>query len=304
MMRIYLFCSLFCLVACNAPLPDESISAAISIEDRLATLQDPDQSEVLVVAHRGDWRHAPENSLAAIENCIRMGVDMVEIDVRRTKDGELVLMHDVTIDRTTTGKGPVSDWTLDSLRQLQLLDGLGIPTQHRIPTLEEALTVCKDRILVNLDKSYNLFDQCFAVMEKTGTAGQVIIKGKKTRQEVEAEFSAYLDRVFFMPIIDLANPAAKEIIQDYLKNRTPVAFEFLLDDPSLASVDQFAAIREQGSSIWINALWPQLCGGFDDERAAMDLTTYDWYAQHEIDLIQTDRPALLLDYLRDKGLHR
>ena len=60
---------------------------------------------VLVVSHRADWRNAPENSLQAIQNCIDMGVDMVEIDLKKTKDGHLILMHDKTIDRTTTGKG-------------------------------------------------------------------------------------------------------------------------------------------------------------------------------------------------------
>ena len=53
--------------------------------------------EILVVSHRADWRNAPENSLQAIQNCINMGVDMIEIDLKRTKDGHLILMHDKTI---------------------------------------------------------------------------------------------------------------------------------------------------------------------------------------------------------------
>ena len=76
-------------------------------------LKNSTNNYVLVAAHRGDWRNAPENSIQAIKNCIEMGVDMVEIDVRMTKDSALVLMHDNTIDRTTTGEGKVSEWTLD-----------------------------------------------------------------------------------------------------------------------------------------------------------------------------------------------
>ena len=60
---------------------------------------------MLVVSHRADWRNAPENSLQGIRNCIDMGVDMVEIDLKKTKDGHLVVMHDKTINRTMTGKG-------------------------------------------------------------------------------------------------------------------------------------------------------------------------------------------------------
>ena len=70
-----------------------------------AKITNPDNKEVTVVAHRADWRFAPENSLAAIESSIRLGADVVELDVQKTKDGQLILMHDKTLDRTTTGKG-------------------------------------------------------------------------------------------------------------------------------------------------------------------------------------------------------
>ena len=63
---------------------------------------------VTVVAHRGDWRNSPENSMQAFRNCLEMGVDMIEIDVRKTKDNELVIIHDATVDRTTNGKGKVA----------------------------------------------------------------------------------------------------------------------------------------------------------------------------------------------------
>ena len=61
---------------------------------------DPKSDRVLVVAHRGNWRSAPENSVAAIDSAIQMGVDIVEIDIHKTKDGQLILMHDDRVDRT------------------------------------------------------------------------------------------------------------------------------------------------------------------------------------------------------------
>ena len=103
-----------------------SFKKKLDIKALITNLEDSKNKDVIVVAHRGDWRNAPENSMQAIKNCIDMGVDMVEIDVRETKDGELVLMHDLTIDRTTNAKGFVKDWTLDSLKTLKLIDGLGI----------------------------------------------------------------------------------------------------------------------------------------------------------------------------------
>lgn len=80
-------------------------------------------NEILVVAHRADWRNAPENSLQGIQNCIDMGVDMVEIDLKKTKDGHLVVMHDRTINRTMTGKGKPEDYTLAELKAMYLKNG-------------------------------------------------------------------------------------------------------------------------------------------------------------------------------------
>ncbi|WP_420601483.1 glycerophosphodiester phosphodiesterase family protein [Flagellimonas sp.] len=273
-----------------------------SIEDKIANLKNPKNKEVIVVAHRGDWRNAPENSLQAIQNCIDMGVDMVEIDIRETKDGHLVLMHDETIDRTTNGKGFVKDWTLDSLRTLKLKDGLGVPTPHKIPTLEEALLTTKDKILVNLDKSYNIFDKCFQIVRQTGTLNQVIIKGTKTREQVEREFGTYLDKVYFMPIVRLG-PDSKPIVDDYINNRKPVAFEFIVPNDTTGLNTYFNEIRTKGSGVWVNSLWPRLSGGHDDEKAAIDINTYQWYVDNNVDIIQTDRPELLLEFLRSKNLH-
>lgn len=309
MKHFFFFVSLLILGSCNnnkvmeKPKSVEPSPGIPSIQEKIANLRDSKNKEVLVVAHRGDWRNAPENSLQAIQNCIDMGVDMVEIDIRETKDGELVLMHDETIDRTTKGKGLVKEWTLDSLRTLWLLDGLGHETPHRIPTLEEALEMSKDKILINLDKSYEIFDKCFEIVKKTRTLEQVVIKGSKTRQEVEKEFGEYLDKVFFMPIVRLAEPGAAEIVSGYLDKDVPVAFEFTVPQDTIKFIEQFDDLREKGASVWVNSLWPRHNGGHDDEKAVMDNGVYDWFIDNHIDIIQTDRPQLLLDYLRSKDLH-
>lgn len=274
-----------------------------SIEALIDNLEDSNNKEIIVVAHRGDWRHAPENSLQAIQNCIDMGVDMVEIDVRRTKDGHLVLMHDETIDRTTNGTGRVEKNTLAQLKELRLLDGLGIKTKHQIPTLEEAFLLTKDKILVNLDKSYEIFEECYQIAKTTGTLGQIIIKGEKSNVEVEQEFGKYLDEVYFMPIVRLPDTKAKQLVDDYLNNRLPIAFEFTLRYDSLEMIDYFDDIRKKGAGVWVNSLWPQHNGGHDDEKAALDPSVYDWFIDNDIDIIQTDRPQLLINYLRSKGLH-
>lgn len=306
-MKNYLFLFGILLVCATCKSQSENSQASVeiqAIEDLIQNLEDSENKEIIVVAHRGDWRNAPENSLQAIQNCIDMGVDMVEIDVRETKDGHLVLMHDNTIDRTTKKKGKVKDYTLEQLKTFHLVDGLGMKTPHKIPSLEEALLLAKDNILVNLDKCYPVFDKCYEVIERTNTFNQVILKGKKTRAEVEEEYGQYLDKVYFMPQIKLPDPNARAIVDDYLENRTPVAFAFGVPQDTIQFIQYFDDIRKKGSSVWVNSLWARHNGGHDDEKAALDPSVYDWYIKNNIDIIQTDRPLILLNYLRSKGLHK
>lgn len=259
---------------------------------------------VLVIAHRGDWRNAPENSLQAVRNCIALGVDIVEIDIQRTRDDHLILMHDETLDRTTTGSGRVTDWTLDSLKQLRLRNGLGRPTHHTIPTLEEVLLAAKGRILINLDKCYDYFDEAYRVAMRTGTVDQILIKGKYPLEKVRKDFGRYLDEVAFMPVVDLNAPGASQIVMDYQKNLHPVAFEFIFEKDTSSVLRDLAKIKRRGAMIWVNSLWASLNGGWEDDMAVQDPDSiYGWYVDKGVNMIQTDRPRLLLDYLRKRGLH-
>jgi glycerophosphoryl diester phosphodiesterase len=100
----------------------------------------------LVSAHRGQKDpRAAENSLESFGNTVERGPIFIEIDIARTSDGVLMLMHDQTLDRTTSGTGPLAAGSYRELRQLQLKDGEGNPTTERIPTLDEALVWGKRR---------------------------------------------------------------------------------------------------------------------------------------------------------------
>ena len=141
---------------------------------------DPNDPRILVNAHRGDWRHAPENSLRAIRNVIAMGADIVEIDIRKTRDGVLVLMHDATVDRTTNGQGYIHELDYDSIGALFLRNGAGIITQHKVPTLKAALLAAKDHILIQPDyKCTNCLDDIARLLKETGTDDQVVFGVKK-----------------------------------------------------------------------------------------------------------------------------
>jgi glycerophosphoryl diester phosphodiesterase len=92
----------------------------------------------IVIAHRGHSAGAPEQTLAAFRQAIALGADMIEADVRRTRDGVLVMCHDANVDRTTDGTGPLSDFTFDELRRLDAGGWFAAEyTGERVPSLEE-----------------------------------------------------------------------------------------------------------------------------------------------------------------------
>lgn len=213
-----------------------------------------DQTSVIVVSHRGDWRSYPENSLDAIKSIMKMGGDVVEIDVQRTKDGVLILMHDGTLDRTSTGKGKIADFTWKELRQLRLKDAQGNPTRHKIPTLEQVLKETRGKIMLNLDKADRYFDEVYALLKKTGTEKQIIMKGTKPAEKVKEQFGKYLDDVIYMPIIHLYNKDAEAQILAFVDDMDPVAFEMVYKDAR----NPLSDLLNDRSLLWYNTLWDSL----------------------------------------------
>lgn len=295
--KLVLLLSICCLHSCI-------LSAQRADAIRKAFLN-PKSEQVLVVAHRGNWRSAPENSCAAIDSAIAMKIDIVELDVQKTKDNQLILMHDTSLDRTTTGKGEVKDWTLADIKNLKLKDKDGEVTEHTIPTLEEALLTSKGQVMVNLDKAYPIFDLVYAVIKKTGTAKQVIMKGWQPVETVKREFGTYLNKVIYMPVVDLEKQEAEKIAKDFFEQLHPAAFELIYSDPTNPLPPKMKQLLFKKSLIWYNTLWGSLAGNHDDSLALTDPEKSYGYLIYDLGarILQTDQPAFLLEYLRNKGLH-
>ena len=230
---------------------------------------------------------------------------MVEIDVAKTKDGHLVLMHDRKVDRTTNGKGLVSDLTLAEIKSLRLRNGLGRVTAFQVPTFEEAMQTAKGGIIVNVDKGDEYFDEVYKVLRKTGTAGQAIIKSEKPYAQLRQRYGAILDSMMFMPVVVLKKETTIDSIRAVIDKRYPF-YEIVFAEEN-RNVLQYikTQLGNTSSAIWINSLWDSLCAGYSDDKA---LTNPDATWGYLIDtlgarIIQTDRPALLLDYLKKKNVH-
>ncbi len=277
--------------------------ATSRIDSLLNNLHNAKSNYVFVIAHRGDWRGAPENSLQAIENAIRMGVDMVEIDIQRTKDGNFILMHDKTLNRTSTGKGAVADYTTDELKAFKLKSGHNIKSRRSIPTLEEALNLCKDRILINIDKGGTYIKEILPIIRKCKMEKQVIIKGNYPVDKVKAEYGEETD-MLYMPVIYLGKEGATAEAEAFIKDFRPVAYEITFGQESDLDAKLLKRMIKSGSRVWVNSLWDTLCAGHDDENALIEGKDkhWGWILNHHATMIQTDRPQELIEYLTSKGL--
>ena len=292
--------SQFC--GCTQTEPVSGTRAAAIV----AEIHNPSSKNVVVACHRGDWRNWPENSLAAIESVIGMGADIMELDLKLTKDSVLVVCHDRTIDRTTSGKGRVCDITYDSIRRCVLKTGHGVKTTHRMPTLREALEVCKDRIVVNVDQGYEYYDLVLAVTEELGVTEQILIKGKRSTDVVAAKFSEHPRNMMYMPIIDILKPKGQALFAEYRdKGITPLAYEVCWSEYTPEVKECMDKVVASGSKLWVNSLWPTLNGGLCDDAAfeGDPAEVYGKLVDMGATMIQTDRPELLISYLRSRGLH-
>lgn len=274
-------------------------------EKVVAAMHDPSSKYVVVVAHRGDWRNYPENSIPAIESAIRMGVDIVELDLKLTKDSVLVLSHDDTANRTTTGKGLISTMTLDSLKGFNLRYVNGVKSKYKMPTLKEALEVCKDRISVNIDQGYQFYDLVLAITEELGVTDQILIKGKKMLSEVKEKTGEHEHNMMYMPIIDIQTTRGAELFRQYMEaGEVPLAYEVCFSKLDDVAEDCCRRVVESGSKLWINTLWPSLNGGYDDNAAFESGdpdSVYGVLLGLGTSIIQTDRPEMLIKYLEKKG---
>ena len=266
-------------------------------------LLNPTSKQVLVVSHRADWRNYPENSMEAINSAIEMGVDILEIDIQCTADSQLILMHDSKIDRTTTGKGRVSEMTLDSIQQFKLKNGVNIRTRYHIPTLREVLLACKGKVLINLDKADRYFDLVVPLLEETGTTRQIIMKGRRPANEVDSLYGKYLDELIYMPIVAINKSEDIDILKGHISaNRC--AFELTFREEPIYMI-QTADLLKGTSRIWVNCLWDTLCGGHEDDQALLDPEAHYGYLINTLgaSIIQTDRPEFLISYLKAHNLH-
>jgi len=281
-------------------IPFSALSKGNRVDTLLQYMHDGGKSKhVMIFAHRGNWRNSAENSIQAFQDCINEGLDGIEVDLQMTKDSVLVIMHDETLDRTTTGSGKVSDYTIDELRKLRLLNPIGVKTRQTIPTFEQVLLLAKDKILIQVDKWKAYGQQVADLAKKYNCERQIILRTTDNSKATKQKYGNLLDNLIVMPVLVCkGGNVDEENLQDFIKNySSPVmSFSFIREDyPVLRKIKN---LQEMGYRIWFNSLWDTFNAGHDDELAVTDPdNSYGWLINHGANIIFSDNPILLKKYL-------
>lgn len=293
------------------------------------------RDHVMVVAHRGGGLQAgktrfPENSVAAVENAIALGAEMVELDIQKSKDGVHVVLHDSWLDRTTTCNGMLADKTMAELQTCRLVvEGTDVATAETVPTLAGMLAVTRDRIFVNIDNKLAIGELpgIVAVARGMAMADQLVVKQNLWNAERIAEARRIVEGigadVTFMPII------ADDAVRDtrFLEMAT-LAFSAdavelihwhaggtsMTGDGGPLFGPRARAVAARGDwHLWVNTYaivnktGGMLSGGRGDElavAAGFPQETYGFWAERGATMIQTDEPGAAIEWLTQNGYRR
>ncbi len=240
---------------------------------------------VVAIAHRGEHNHHPENTIPAYQAAIKLGANFIEVDVRTTKDGKLVVMHDATVNKTTNGHGRVADMTL---RQIRALDaGIKFSPRFagtRVPTFDEVLRLARGKIGIYADVKQASAETFVNALKRYGMVPHTVVY-----PNYSVTFSQ--DVVRLDPAIKIMpESVCPEFARQLIDTFHPKIFAFSAFDfkPSVISV-----VKQAGDLIYVDRM------GTTDNPAG-------WGAAIKAgaDGIQTNYPGKLVQYLRSHGYYR
>ena len=258
------------------------VQIAFCFVSTFSTAQDLPSSKhkLIVIAHRGNHINVPENTLSSIDEAITYGVDYVEVDLRTTKDGQLIIYHDENVDQATNGKGKISALTLAEIKKLQVYNHNH--KTHRIPEFREVLRLCKNKINIYLDFKDADVKQTWKQIQEAGMEKQIVVYVNKKSQYTDWRSAAPK-----MPLMTSVSDDVKNTEQ-LLTFLDEVKVE-ILDNAVNSEMQE--VVKEKGIAVWLDLQSPT-------EGPA------SWTAAIEkrVQGLQTDHPEALIEYLNKKGL--
>ena len=269
---------------------------------------------VWVAAHRADYVFAPENSIQALENAIYFGADLVETDVRLTKDGHVIMMHDYTVDRMTNGTGRVSNLTLEEIKALRLKNNWGGATDYQVPTLEEFIQVAKGKVCLYLDKAGydlpgheegHLVKELLKILKKHDVLEESVFVLNWPYEKAKRIFGEDLEKVIYCPVIEDKIPDLETYVNEYIEKLSPVAFQFRFDSLKTRTYQLLPKVLASGSKAFVAATWDTHTANHSDRVSIFKRPSegWGWLITQGFSILETNYARDLIRYLKAENRH-
>jgi len=240
----------------------------------------------IVIAHRGDHTIYPENTLQAYTQAIKNEADYIEIDLRTTSDGKLVSMHDASVNRMTDGKGLIKDLTLEQIENLKVnVKNKPDTTTYRIPTFEQILKLCRNKIYIYIDFKEADAAATYIVLKRHHMEKQVLVY-----INAPSQFTDWRKSVPQMPLMLSLPGSVKDTgaMRKFIDEYNPDVLDGSYDD-----YDNSMIVLANATNV---PVWP------DAQSSHEGPNVWDKAIAIGLKGLQTDNPPALVKYLKQKGL--
>ena len=293
-----------------------SFFAGAQNNNRLAELRSKETTDyVWVASHRADYVFAPENSIPALEHAIYFGADLIETDVRLTKDGHVVMMHDYTVDRMTNGTGTISEMTLEEIKKLRLKTNWGGSTDFQVPTLEEFIRVAKGKACLYLDKAgYDLpgheegylVKELLKILRGNGVLEETVFVLNWSYEKAKRIFGDDLERVIYCPVIEDKIPDLEAYVDEFITKLSPVAFQFRFNSLNTDTYRLLPKVLKSGSKAFVAATWDEHTANHSDRVSIFSRPSegWGWLIEQGFRILETNYARDLIRYLELENRHK
>ncbi len=272
----------------NAQLPKKHYVSFLSHEELQTYLRWTPEQQPLISAHRGGPMPGfPENCIATFENALSYAPCLIECDVRKSKDSILVLMHDRTMDRTTTGNGNVHEHTLEELNGLKLKDNNGKITPNRIPTVAEVLEWARNKAIVELDIKRSVIpEEVVAIIKQKQAESYTIVITYNIQQAVHYH---KLNPRLMISASAKGIEGTRVLLDSDIDSRNLLAFVGVYEP----SEDVYRLLHDHGIRTILGTM-----GNLDRKAATHGFQIYNQLFKNGADILATDNVQLAAEALR------
>ena len=269
-------------------------------------LREKAKENIIVIAHRGvAGGNIPCNTMAAYEIALKQGADMIEVDVSCSADGKLFLFHPMMELSHLNKPLLLSTLPYSLIKKLHYVNYDRAQTQFGIADFDDFLEQFKGRCFINIDKFWSNPEKIYEAIKRHNMADQMLFKSKlaKNNGSVLDMMENMAPEIAFMPIVNGTFPQHGEIMKRNI-NYVGVECCFKEDSAEVAGEEFIEKMRRDNILLWANSIVfshkVQLAGGHSDDTALTKSEDegWGWLTDRGFDMIQTDWPGMLIDYLK------